>query len=138
MLSDVEKIIISVKGSGENKEGECAWAFEIDCMSTQNNEENKSAFRMEMQAVLNALRAVKALSIPAEIRMNNKVIAEICQEMHEGKECRANENLDLWSSIGKEMKMLESHALKFDFKQKIEKDSKIKNAGKMAHDKKIE
>ncbi len=138
MQSDVEKIVISIKGSGENKDGDCAWACEIECVATQNNEEKKDSFRMEMYAVLNALRVVKSMSIPAEIRTNNEVIAQICQEMHEGKGCRAKNYLDLWSIIEREMKMLESKALKFDFKHKAEKDDNLKKAGKIAHDRKIE
>ena len=137
MKSDIEKVIISVKGSGENKDGECAWACEIDCVATQNNEEKRDSFRMEMYAILNALRVVKTISIPAEIHTNNEVIGQICREMHEGKGCRAKKNRDLWSIIEREIKMLESKTLEFEFKSKDEKDSKLKEVGKMAHDQQI-
>lgn len=137
-MNDVEKIIISVKGSGENKEEECAWACKIDCVATQNKEEKKDSFRMEMYAVLNALRAVKAMSIPAEIRTNSKWIAQICQEIHEGQGCRAENNLDLWDTIEREIKVLNKSALTFEFKSLDEKDSHLKSAGKIAHDRTIE
>lgn len=137
MQKDTEKAIISVKGSGENKDGECGWACKIDCVATQNNEEKKDSFRMEMYAVLNALRMVKAISIPAEIRTNNKVIALICQKMHGGKGYEPENNLDLWSVIDREIKMLENNALKFEFKPKDENDSKLDETGEMARDREI-
>lgn len=138
MQNDVEKIVISIKGSGENNDGESAWALDIDCVSSQNNKKKGSSYEMEMYAVLNALRVVKSVSIPAEIRTNNEVIAQICQEMHEGKRCRAEAYLELWNDIEKEMKILDSKALKFVFKPKNEKDDNLKKAGKIAHDRKIE
>lgn len=128
MQKDTGNVIISVKGSGENKDGECTWACVIDCVATQNNEENKGPFRMEMYAILNALRVAKTLSVPAEIRTNNEKIALICQKMHTGKGYEARENLDLWSIIEKEIKTLESDALKLEFIYKSEKDEQLERA----------
>ena len=80
----------------------------------------------------------KTISVPAEIRTNSEAIAMICQKMHGGEGYEPKNNLDLWSIINREIKTLESEALKFEFKPKDENDSKLKEVGKMAYKREIE
>lgn len=76
-MSDEQKVFVYTKGSGENKEGECGWAYKLEYVPPKKDIGTDS-FRTEMHAVLSALRAIDDKSVSVEIFTNNEEVAKIC------------------------------------------------------------
>lgn len=133
-MSDAERIVVNLKGSGKDKNGECGWSCDLKCVATENHEAKNDSFRMEMYAVLNTLKAIKGMELPAEIYSNNENIIRMCKKNWEDIENGKYENKDLWKKI---------HDIKNEIKKEVifeyrPKGSETKEVGKMAHNKAIE
>lgn len=131
--SDVKKVIAYTKGSGQDNDDSCGWAYLLEYADSENGEEKKDSFRMEMYAVLHTLEALKGVSDPIEIRSNNKKIICICK-----KENKYRENVDLWEKIFALIDGFGKEQLKFEFMSVKERDEKFDKVKENARKKSVE
>lgn len=131
-------MITYLKGSGENKDGECGWSCKLKCATSENEEDKKDSFRMEMYAVLNALKAIKGMGVSAEIRSNSQNIVRMCKkEWREIENNKKYKNKDLWKKIHEVKDSLEK-AVYFTYDRIDRKDRDTIEVEEMAYAHKAE
>lgn len=93
-MKDEKKVIVYTKGSGKNKDGKYGWAYALESL-TSENDNNSDSFRTEMCAVLSALKSMDKSAV-VEIRTNNKTLAQICRG-----ENKADKSMNLYEEYKK-------------------------------------
>lgn len=113
-INDAKKIIAYVGGSADNTSttDQCGWGYTLYMSEDAEvgTDIMETSVRMEMHAAINALRAITDKSVPTEIRMNNKVLAEMMQG---DKPYNRKKNIKLWEEFDKEKKLFTEGTLIF-------------------------
>lgn len=128
-MDEKERVVIYADGSAKGNKG--GWAH-VKEAEEDSGIDKVNCMRMEMEAVLEAMRSVRDKSVPVEIKSDSEVVIKT---MNGEYGFHANE--DLWEEMFKERDLFPEGGIKFTHVRVADKDQGREQAHKAAHDKAV-